>query len=76
MTLWTVARQAPLSMGFPRQEYWNGFLSPPPGDRPNPGIESVFPALQADSLPAEPHQIVHLTWIHFTVCKLRINLVD
>ena len=38
-TPWTVARQAPLSMGFPRQEYWSGVPLPPPGDLPNPGIE-------------------------------------
>ena len=50
MTLWTVARQAPLSMGFSRQEYWNGLPFPPPGDLPIPQIESMFPALQADSL--------------------------
>ena len=50
----TVARQAPLSMGFSRQEYWSGLLCPPPGDLPNPGIEPRFPALQADSLPPEP----------------------
>jgi len=36
---WTVARQAPLSMGFSRQEYWRGLPLPPPGDLPNPGIE-------------------------------------
>ena len=40
-TLWTVACQAPLSMGFSRQEYWSGLPFPPPGDFPNPGIESV-----------------------------------
>ena len=51
VTLWTVARQALLSMGFPRQEYWSGFPCPPPGDIPNPGIELVFLAWQADSLP-------------------------
>ena len=38
-TLWTVAHQAPLSMGFSRQEYWNGLPCPPPVDLPNPGIE-------------------------------------
>ena len=38
---WTVARQAPLSMGFSRQEYWSGLPCPPPGDLPNPGIEPV-----------------------------------
>ena len=37
--LWTVARQAPLSMGFSRQEYWSGLPCPPPGDLPDPGIE-------------------------------------
>ena len=51
---WTVAFQAPLSMGFSRQEYWSGLPCPPPGDLPNPGIEPRSPALQADSLPAEP----------------------
>ena len=46
-TLWTVAHQAPLSMGFSRQEYWSGFSYPPPGDLPDPGIEPASPALQA-----------------------------
>ena len=45
---WTGARQAPLSMGFFRQEYWNGLPCPPPEDLPNPGIEPVPPTLQAD----------------------------
>ena len=40
-TPWTVARQAPLSMGFSRQEYWSGLPCPPPGDLLNPGIEPV-----------------------------------
>ena len=48
---WTVARQAPLSRGFSRQEYWSGLPFPSPGDFLNPGIEPVSPALQADSLP-------------------------
>ena len=39
--LWTVARQAPLSMGFSRQEYWSVLPCPPPEDLPDPGIESV-----------------------------------
>ena len=53
-TPWTVAHQAPLSMGFSRPEYWSGSPYPSPGDLPNPGIEPVSPvapALQADSLP-------------------------
>ena len=47
---WTIAHQAPLSMGFSRQEYWSGLPRPPPGDLPDPGIKPVSPALQADSL--------------------------
>ena len=43
VTLWTVAHQAPLSMGFPRQEYWSGWPFPPPGDLPNPGVEPTSP---------------------------------
>ena len=48
VTLWTVARQAPLSVGFSRQEYWRGLPCPPPGDLPDPGIKPaslMFPAL-------------------------------
>ena len=52
---WTVARQAPLSMEFFRQEYWSGLPFPPPGDLPHPMIEPGSPALQVDSLPSE-HQ--------------------
>ena len=54
MTLWTVARQTPLSMEFSRQEYWTGLLFPSPVDLPEPGIKPVSPALQADSLPLAP----------------------
>ena len=43
-SLWTAARQAPLSMGFSRQEYWSGLLFPSPGDLANPGIEPASPA--------------------------------
>ena len=46
--------QTPSSMGFSRQEYWNGLPFPSPGNLPDPGIEPRFPTLQADSLPAEP----------------------
>ena len=53
-TPWTVARQAPPSMGFSRQEYWSGLPFPSPGDLPNPGIEPRSPTLQADSLLSEP----------------------
>ena len=50
---WAVACQAPLSVGFSRQEYWSGLPFPSPGDLPNLGIEPSSPALQADSLPIE-----------------------
>ena len=51
-TPWTVAHQAPLSMGFSRQEHWSGLPFPLPGDLP--GIKPASPTLQADSLPTEP----------------------
>ena len=70
--LWTVARQAPLSMGFSRQEYWSG---PPPQDLPNPGIKPVSPAspaLQAGSLPTgppgKPYISMNQSWAY--VCPL------
>ena len=53
-TLWTVTHQAPLSMGFSRQDYWSGLPFPSPGDLPNPGIEARSPALLADALTSEP----------------------
>ena len=54
-----VAHQAPLSMGFSRQEYWTGLPCPPPEDLPDPGIEPLSPVsltLQVDSLPTEPSE--------------------
>ena len=54
MTPWIVACQAPLSIEFSRQEYWRGLPCPPPGDLPDPGIESWLPTLQADFLLSEP----------------------
>ena len=50
----TVAYQAPLSMGFSRQEYWSGLPFPFPEDLPDPGIQPTSPTLQADALPSEP----------------------
>ena len=49
-----VACQAPLSVGFFRQEYWSGLPLLSPGDLPNPGIEPGSPALQVDALPSQP----------------------
>ena len=54
-TLWTVALQARLSMGFSRQEYWSELPFPSPEDLPHPGIELMSPSLQADSLLSEPY---------------------
>ena len=54
VTPWTVACQAPLSMGFSRQEYWGGLPFSSAGDLPNLGLEPESPVLWADSLPSEP----------------------
>ena len=53
-TLWTVDHKGPLSIGFSRQEFWSGQPIPFPEDLPDPRIKPGSPALQADSLPAEP----------------------
>ena len=64
VTLWTAARQAPLSMGFSRQEYWSGLPRPPPEDLPNPRMEPVSPVSlqwQADYLPlGAPGKYIYL----------------
>ena len=67
-TLWTVARQAPLSMGFSRQEYWSGLPFPSPGDLPHPGIKSRSPALWADSLPST---VSCIYWVLFCINQSR-----
>ena len=65
VTPWTVAHQAPLSIGFSRQAYWSGLPFPSPGDLPNPGVEPRSPALQSDSLPlshlGSPQHILRLS---------------
>ena len=53
-TLWTVAHQAALSMGFSRQEYWSALPCPPPGDLPDPGIKLVSPVLAGRLFTSEP----------------------
>ena len=55
-TLWTVAHQAPLSMEFSRQEYWNGLPLPLPGDLPDPGIEPESPVLAGGFFTNEPSE--------------------
>ena len=54
VTLWTIAHQASLSMGFPRQEYWSGLSFPSPGYLPNSGIEPMSPALAGGFFAIEP----------------------
>ena len=53
-TSWTITHQAPLSMGFPRQEYWSGLPFPSPGDLPDPGIEPASPALADGFFTTDP----------------------
>ena len=75
VTPWTVACQAPLSIGFPRQECWSGLPFPSPGDLPNPGIEPRSPALQADSLPAELPGNVSIKHLYFFFDEMSANLL-
>ena len=56
-TPWTIAYQAPPSMGFSRQECWSGLPFPSPGNLPDPGIEPGSPTLRADTLLSEPPDI-------------------
>ena len=73
--LWTVARKAPLSMGFPRQEHWSGLPDPSPGDLPNPGFESKSPALQIDSFPSEPPVQMKNRYCSFNVLQLSGSMI-
>ena len=69
VTLWTVARQAPLSMGLSRQEHWRGLLCPPPGDLPDPGIEPVSlisPALAGGFFTTRATIQRSMLYLHFT----------
>ena len=69
---WTVAQQVPLSMGFPRQEYWSRLPFPFLRDLPNPGIEPSFPALAADFFTAEPPGKHHPPNFFFNWAELQI----
>ena len=71
-TLWTIAHQAPLSMGFSRQEYWSRLPRPPPGDLPNPGIKPtslMFPALAGGILTTS------ITWFSRNIERFYENKV-
>ena len=68
VTPWTVAHQAPLSVGFSKQEYWSGLPCPLPGDFPDTGIKPRSPTLQANSLPSEPPgkpEVKYTAWYFF-----------
>ena len=67
-TPWTVAHQAPPSMGFSRKEYWSGVPFPSPGDLPDSGIKPRSPALQADALTSEPPECELGIQIYSLVC--------
>ena len=74
-TPWTVARQAPLSMGFSRQEYWSGQSFSSSGNLPNPGIKLKSPTLQADSLQSEPPgKPIPVLYIHAIVLPFRFHI--
>ena len=68
-TSWTLACQAPLSMGFPRQEYWSALLFPSLGDLPDPGIKPASPALAGRSFTTEPpdYAPTHSRWVRPTL---------
>ena len=72
-SLWTVARQAPLSVGFPRQEYWSGLPCPPPGDLPNPGIDLT-------SLPSfwlwRPEGSLHCRRVHYNWATWKLQCIQ
>ena len=82
-TPWTVACQAPLPKGFPRQEEWIGLPFPSPGGFPDPGIEPRPPALQADSLPLSHQESPRMEWtlintisFCFFLCQDGLHLAD
>ena len=76
LTLWTVAHQAPLSIGFSRQEYWSGLPFPPLGDFPNPGTEPKSPALVGGFFTTEsPRKPILTPILHVLLEDLNMNAV-
>ena len=72
-TPWTVACQAPLSVAFPSQEYWNGLPFPSPGDLPDPGIEPTSPELAGGLFTTKPPGkptccIVYMKKLYIEIC--------
>ena len=71
MILWSIACQAPLSMGFSREEYWSGLPFPTPGDLPNLGTELTFPTLAGRFFITEPPGKVKVAWLCPILCDPR-----
>ena len=71
LTPWTDSCQAPLSIGFPRQEYWSGLLFPSPGDLSQPGMELASPALAGGFFTTEPSgkPNVVVSSIDYLICE-------
>ena len=74
VTPWTVAHQAPLSVGFHRQEYWSGLPFPSPGDLPDPGIEPSSPAFFTTEIPGKLSEIKELLSQRLNILKLAIDV--
>ena len=64
VTPWTIAHQAPLSVGFPKQEYWSGLSFPSPRDLSNPGIQPMSPELAGGFFTTEPSEKQHMNYPH------------
>ena len=75
-TPWTIAYQAPPSMGFSRQEYWSGLPFPSPGDIPDPGIKCRSPTLQADALPSEPPEKLVITFFFLSFSFVMMKMSE
>ena len=76
VTPWTVAYQAPPSMGFSRQEYWSGLPFPSPGDLPDPGIKPRSPVLEADALTSEPPEKILPDNIYEWFCSTQSQVIQ
>ena len=72
-TLWTVAHQASLPMGFSKQEYWSRLPFPPPGDLPDPGVEPTSLALAGEFFITEPLGYLHLEGTYLNIIKTIYN---
>ena len=68
-TPWTVARQAPLSMGFSRQEYWSGLPCPPPGDLPDPGDKTCVSCIAGSFFTASVNKSIHQLALFLRSCQ-------